>query len=627
MAELHVCAFPSGTGPCDDNYVPQDGTTTNRGQYYNICGYPDVFFDGGTHVKQYYGGAGTNGICGAGSSVPAMITEYEDALTNASAIPGNVSIAQSATDWSGNVTDHASITSGVNGSFYAVTYLMETIGKRNVTNASGHQDVADVVRETLFNRTVNLTVGTTSEINASGMLNASWNAKNLTVVTFVQQNSTKVIENANLTPVSSQPRYEVVFSEKGLPKGVNWSVDLNGSTQRSSLRSLEFFEPNGTFNYYIGAVPGFALSRVNGTVLVSGSNRAVSVKFNSLPAVTAQQLSGTREILSLSSLGTVALSAVALPRGSFELVLANAKNNSSMVLGGVHGGGTISPEDLIASGGRFFLGVLHSSGSAQTFYQITKAGKVTKVSLPLGSSVPWLFPFGNSSALIASSTGYLVEIDPSTRAVVTNFSGAIPRGLSIYSALGLGSLLYIAGTLQGNGSSSSVYFGVLNASSGALSRISPLHYFPSTVTPEFLSIASDGKEIYVGGGTERSNTLTGAFGSWEGLLYRYTPSSGAFVNRSSLLANSSQVVWAMEPWSTGLLLNVEAFSTISGSTTEWGGLFSLGGTGGKLTNESFLLPSGFAADRDGITSESSGYVFIGGYNAFSGLAQLVVIEP
>jgi hypothetical protein len=50
---------------------------------------------------------------------------------------------------------------------------------------------------------VNLVAGQSTEISLSGGILPNWNQKNLSVVTFVQNNSTKVVENANMVSVSS----------------------------------------------------------------------------------------------------------------------------------------------------------------------------------------------------------------------------------------------------------------------------------------------------------------------------------------------------------------------------------------------------------------------------------------
>jgi hypothetical protein len=191
IAELHVCAYPTGSGPCLENYVPPDGTSNLRGTFYNVCGFPDVFFDGG-HPS-----------CGASNSESQMQGQYASAIANASAIPGNVSIADSASISAGTVVEHSYITSALTGSYNAVSYLLEYIGKTNVSNGYGPHDLGNVVRLSMFNHPVALVNGGTIEVNSSVPLNSSWNPKNLSVVTFVQQNSTKIVENADLAPVST----------------------------------------------------------------------------------------------------------------------------------------------------------------------------------------------------------------------------------------------------------------------------------------------------------------------------------------------------------------------------------------------------------------------------------------
>jgi PEGA domain-containing protein len=191
IAELHVCAFAPGQGPCDETYVPPDNTSTLRGNFYGVCGYPDVFFDG------------LYNACGATNSWQQMEGEYNSSIANATEYPGNVSISQTATVDGSNVVEHAQVLSGITGSYNAVSYLLEYIDKLNVNIGYGPHDVDHVVRETLYNHPVNLVAGQVTDISASGALNSTWNTLNLSVVTFIQQNSTKIVENANQVPVTT----------------------------------------------------------------------------------------------------------------------------------------------------------------------------------------------------------------------------------------------------------------------------------------------------------------------------------------------------------------------------------------------------------------------------------------
>ncbi|MCI4364088.1 MAG: hypothetical protein L3K13_07320 [Thermoplasmata archaeon] len=220
VAELHACAFPPGSGPCLENYVPSDGTMNSRGTFYPVCGYPDVYFDGG------------HDSCGASNSEPQMQAQYESAIANSSAIPGNVSISQSATIQSGTVVDHSNITSALNGNYNTVTYILEYIGKRNVSNGYGPHDIGNVVRKTLYNHPVTLVNGLTTEVNATSPLNTSWKIANLSVVTLVQENSTRIVENANWATVSTLTT-AVKATPTTLPSGNSTAISIriaNSST-------------------------------------------------------------------------------------------------------------------------------------------------------------------------------------------------------------------------------------------------------------------------------------------------------------------------------------------------------------------------------------------------------------
>ena len=195
IAELHVCALPTN---CLEKYVPPDNTSSTRGAFYSVCGFPDVFIDGQHGARGY-----PNGLCGASDSEPQMENSYRDDIANASAVPGNVSISAVATLATGGVAVHTNITSGLTGSYSVVSYLLEFIGKRNQSNGYGPHDVGNVVRETIHNHPMSLTAGSTVHLDSMAALLPSWNTRNLSVITLVQNNSTRIVENSNYAPVTS----------------------------------------------------------------------------------------------------------------------------------------------------------------------------------------------------------------------------------------------------------------------------------------------------------------------------------------------------------------------------------------------------------------------------------------
>ena len=53
------------------------------------------------------------------------------------------------------------------------------------------------------------------------------------------------------------PDFAVSFAERGLPTGVNWSITMEGVTNSSNTTTIGFQEPNGTYAYLVGVVPGW----------------------------------------------------------------------------------------------------------------------------------------------------------------------------------------------------------------------------------------------------------------------------------------------------------------------------------------------------------------------------------
>jgi thermopsin len=64
--------------------------------------------------------------------------------------------------------------------------------------------------------------------------------------------------------------YQVTFAESGLPAGTVWWVWLNGVNMTSNATSIHFFDPNGTYAFAVGEMPGFTASPSLGAVVVNG---------------------------------------------------------------------------------------------------------------------------------------------------------------------------------------------------------------------------------------------------------------------------------------------------------------------------------------------------------------------
>ena len=73
--------------------------------------------------------------------------------------------------------------------------------------------------------------------------------------------------------------YTVQFDATGLPAGMLWSVELNGTSVGSDTDSLAFVEPNGTYPYSVQAPPDFLAVPDGGTLNVFGADLTQVIGF------------------------------------------------------------------------------------------------------------------------------------------------------------------------------------------------------------------------------------------------------------------------------------------------------------------------------------------------------------
>ena len=84
-----------------------------------------------------------------------------------------------------------------------------------------------------------------------------------------------------IVPVAWSPiGYALTFTETGLPAGTNWSVTVASVPMSSTTSSIVFNEPNGTYVYTIGGVPGYTASPRTGSKVIAGAAVVVPVLFS-----------------------------------------------------------------------------------------------------------------------------------------------------------------------------------------------------------------------------------------------------------------------------------------------------------------------------------------------------------
>lgn len=68
------------------------------------------------------------------------------------------------------------------------------------------------------------------------------------------------------------PLYTVTFVESGLGSGDQWGVSFLGGNTNTTLSSIQFSVPNGTWDYSVFAPDGYAATPTGGAISVTGAN-------------------------------------------------------------------------------------------------------------------------------------------------------------------------------------------------------------------------------------------------------------------------------------------------------------------------------------------------------------------
>jgi hypothetical protein len=110
---------------------------------------------------------------------------------------------------------------------------------------------------------------------------------------FITVNGTNVTEVVQFTPIPPET-YSVKFAESGLPSGTNWSVTIAGQELYSTAPAVLFAELNGTHNYSVGPMTGYAATPNSGFVTVNGAPVNVPITFAPTPPPVAASVNWTQ---------------------------------------------------------------------------------------------------------------------------------------------------------------------------------------------------------------------------------------------------------------------------------------------------------------------------------------------
>ena len=191
--------------------------------------------------------------------------------------------------------------------------------------------------------------------------------------------------------------------------------------------------------------------------------------------------------------------------------------------------------------------------------------------------------------------------------------------------------VYMAGSRPAaHGATTVAYFGILNLATGTIaSRMVPPHNAPANVSGSFTSLIDQGGQVYVGGIYQAHVNVSWFANYLGGYLYRYSPSTGRFLNDSSVLPsggiNGAGVI-QLEPWGKNIAIvdyaNFINFTYFAQSTYT----YVLSHHGNVLTNVTALLPSQFFSASNLLTEPRGGPYIAAGWDNPNGDGEMVSVR-
>jgi hypothetical protein len=207
-------------------------------------------------------------------------------------------------------------------------------------------------------------------------------------ITFEGSNRFLYVANQNSGTLSIVSdgllRYAVTFQESGLPNGTFWSVNLGAGLVYADGARIVFHQPNGTYAYTLGTVPGWEPTIPTSELRVRGSAVTLDIPW----ARTEFSVSFTETGLSPGTSWSVTLANVTLT-SNLSLIAFGAEDGSyTYTIGPVPGWTTSTYSGSISVNG--------TNRSVPVDWMRTYAVSVSETGLPEGEGwwmdVPALYP-------------------------------------------------------------------------------------------------------------------------------------------------------------------------------------------------------------------------------------------
>ena len=207
--------------------------------------------------------------------------------------------------------------------------------------------------------------------------------------------------------------YPATFSESGLPAGTSWSITLAGQTLSSTTGTITFNEPNGSYPFTVGSVPGYTANITSGSVTVNGGPVSRSITFT--PASLVKY--------------SVTFTEKGLPAGTIWLVYLNGATNTTSSTtvsfrepNGTYGFGIGGPSNYAPSPSSGTVTVTGAGKNVNvTFTRIPYSVTFTESGLPSGT--PWNVTMNKTRSVTASTQDVFYVNNGTFNYTVGNVSG------------------------------------------------------------------------------------------------------------------------------------------------------------------------------------------------------------
>jgi YVTN family beta-propeller protein len=181
------------------------------------------------------------------------------------------------------------------------------------------------------------------------------------------------------TVTFSRVTFPITFTAMGLPIGTNWSVTLDGLTQPTIGTIIGFVEPNGTYSYRLGAVPGWTTPKFSGSIAVNGTaisqtiswlrtTYRVAIAETGLPSGTEWWANVSGEILATSNETTLSFS---VPNGTYSFLVATTDKTYASPGGSVVVNGSMTSGRVAFSRVTYLVTFLETGLPSGTSWSVT----------------------------------------------------------------------------------------------------------------------------------------------------------------------------------------------------------------------------------------------------------------